>query len=158
MNPQQKDRAAIIAPPPMLFFMCLSAGSVFSSLFPETTLHASWPVRLIPGFLLFGLAGLIAFSAFRAFKTHQTPFDPYKKTVRVIQDGPFRFSRNPLYLGLMLLFAGFVFLLASVWMVLFMAVFFMLLVYGVIRPEERYLEEKFGEEYLRYKKSVRRWL
>lgn len=158
MNTQKKDRANIIAPPPLLFFMCLSAGAVLSSLFPETTMAGSWAFRLIPGFILLSLAGFIAFFAFRRFKIHETPFDPYKKTVQLIQDGPFRFSRNPLYLALMLLFAGFTFLVASVWMVLLMAVFFMLLVYGVIRPEERYLKEKFGEDYLRYKKSVRRWL
>ncbi len=158
MDKPKKDRADIIALPPMLFFICLSAGAVFSSLFPGSTIQGSWAYRIIPGFVLFGLAGLIAFLTFRLFKTHQTPFDPYKTTKSLIQAGPFRFTRNPLYLALMLAFAGFVLLLASLWMVLFIAVFFLLLVYGVIQPEERYLEEKFGEEYLTYKKSVRRWL
>jgi protein-S-isoprenylcysteine O-methyltransferase Ste14 len=76
----------------------------------------------------------------------------------LLQSGPFRLSRNPLYVGLVALDAGLALLAGSVWALLFVPVGIAALVWGAIRPEERYLAGKFGAEYEAYRARVRRWL
>ena len=79
-------------------------------------------------------------------------------TERIVFGGPYRFSRNPIYLAMLLLQIGISFWANSVWFLLFAASFAALLVWGVILREERYLERKFGADYEAYKTLVRRWL
>ena len=75
-----------------------------------------------------------------------------------ITSGPFRFTRNPLYISLALVYAGIALTVGSAWALAFLVPVLGIIRYGVIAREERYLEGKFGPEYLRYKQSVRRWL
>ena len=77
---------------------------------------------------------------------------------QVLRSGPFRVSRNPLYVGLVALDAGLALLAASFWALALVPVGIALLVWGAIRPEERYLTEKFGTDYEEYRARVRRWL
>jgi len=158
MDDRRKDTARVIAPPPLLFFACLIFGSILSWLFPESIMKATWTFRFTSGLVLMSLAGVVAFFSFRMFKKHRTPFDPYRKTKKLILDGPFRYSRNPLYLSLVLVFSSFVLLTASIWMLFFLIVLYLLLRFGAIGPEEEYLEKIFGKEYVCYKAEVRRWL
>ena len=76
----------------------------------------------------------------------------------VVRDGPFRFSRNPIYLSLTVLYLGVIVLINTLWGFVLVAPLFGVVQHGVIKPEERYLEQKFGEEYLRYKARVRCWI
>jgi protein-S-isoprenylcysteine O-methyltransferase Ste14 len=76
----------------------------------------------------------------------------------LVVDGPFRFTRNPLYLSLTLLYSGTALLLNLLWVVLLLPIALVIMQFGVISREERYLEKKFGQEYLRYKTRVRRWI
>lgn len=87
-----------------------------------------------------------------------TPAEPWKPTVRIVRAGPFRFTRNPIYVGLLLVLAGLATLTASGWLAVSVPVLFLLLDRGVVRGEERYLTEKFGEEYVAYTRDVRRWI
>jgi protein-S-isoprenylcysteine O-methyltransferase Ste14 len=87
-----------------------------------------------------------------------THIDPYKPTMALVVDGPFRFTRNPLYLSLTLLYSGTAFLLNLLWAILLLPIALVIMQFGVICREERYLEKKFGQEYLRYKARVRRWI
>jgi protein-S-isoprenylcysteine O-methyltransferase Ste14 len=153
-----EDRPRILAPPPLLFLICLIVGGVLSWLVPLDVPH--WPSRagLITGILLFIVSGSLAVSGFRAFRSHRTPSDPTESAITLIQSGPFRLTRNPLYLANLFLLAAFACLAGSVWMFAFLVVLFLLLRYGVVGPEERYLEAKFGQEYRSYKARVRRWL
>ena len=92
------------------------------------------------------------------FGRHQTGLLPGQATHALIDEGPFRVSRNPLYVGLLALYLGLAFLAPTLWgLVLFPAVV-LLVLWGAIRPEERYLHERFGAQYDDYARRVRRWL
>lgn len=83
--------------------------------------------------------------------------NPYKKTTEIIETGPFRLTRNPMYLQMVLVCIGFAVLLANIWTLALTPICAMLLHMLVILPEESYLERKFGDTYLDYKRRVR-WI
>lgn len=87
-----------------------------------------------------------------------TNVNPSLPTIALVSAGPFQFTRNPLYLALLLIFAGLSFVLGTWWGVIVLVPTILVLHYGVILREERYLEQKFGETYLQYKGRVRRYL
>ena len=87
--------------------------------------------------------------------TNVNPRDP---TTAIVVEGPFRFSRNPLYLSLILAYLGITLLVNALWPLLLLPPLLVVLHWGVIAREERYLEAKFGESYRVYKARVRRWL
>ena len=87
-----------------------------------------------------------------------TNVNPYKPTISIITGGPYRFTRNPLYVGLQSLLVGLSLLVGTWWGVIFLVPVFLVLHYGVVLREEAYLERKFGQAYLTYKSTVRRWL
>jgi protein-S-isoprenylcysteine O-methyltransferase Ste14 len=89
--------------------------------------------------------------------SHRTSILPGGATNVVLQSGPFRVSRNPLYVGLIALDAGLALLAGSFWALVLVPVGIAALVWGAIRPEERYLAAKFGAEYEAYRARVRRW-
>lgn len=90
--------------------------------------------------------------------THRTAVLPGSATRLVLQSGPFRLSRNPLYVGLVALDLGCALLAGSFWALVFVPIGVAALWWGAIRPEERYLSGKFGAEYDAYRARVRRWL
>jgi len=83
---------------------------------------------------------------------------PDRPTTAVVTAGPFGFTRNPLYLSLCLLNLALGLILADIWLIVTTAIMAVVLQWGVISREERYLEAKFGEVYVAYRKRVRRWL
>ncbi len=92
------------------------------------------------------------------FKRAETPFDVRKPATTLVTDGPYRYTRNPGYLALTLLYLGVGFLLGSVYVVVLVTPAILVMNVAVVRKEEEHLEARFGEEYLHYKASVRRWL
>ncbi|HEX6150796.1 isoprenylcysteine carboxylmethyltransferase family protein [Nocardioides sp.] len=90
--------------------------------------------------------------------SHRTAILPGEATTRVLRSGPFRFSRNPLYVGLVVLDVGLALLAHSFWALAFVPIGVLAVWWGAIRPEERYLSTKFGAEYEAYRSEVRRWL
>jgi protein-S-isoprenylcysteine O-methyltransferase Ste14 len=128
-----------------------------------------WPIDLGISLLpsaRYGLGGLIVATAFLGLgvwsvwtlrATGQTE-NPYKPTTEIVQRGPFRFTRNPMYLQRVLICIGLAVMLANVWMLLLTPLCAGALQKLAIVPEEAYLERKFGETYLAYKRRVRRWL
>ncbi|MFA7257829.1 MAG: isoprenylcysteine carboxylmethyltransferase family protein [Kiritimatiellales bacterium] len=129
------------------------------------TLHWLVPLRMpLHGFGL-ALGGLCTFpaaailiAARRTFRQANTSMLPARRNRALITGGPFRFTRNPLYLGLVLLYAGVCLAAAAVWPLLFLPVVVALLHWIVILPEEKYLEDRFGDDYRAYKARVRRWV
>ncbi len=97
-------------------------------------------------------------SAFGQFRRHNTSFKPHEPSTALITEGPYRFSRNPMYLALSLLYAGIGIAADSPWTLALLVPLLIVLHYGVIIREERYLERKFADAYRRYKSSTRRWL
>jgi protein-S-isoprenylcysteine O-methyltransferase Ste14 len=92
------------------------------------------------------------------FWRHRTTVNPYKAASSLCTGGPFRFSRNPIYLGDWFILAGVSLLLKTAWPLLFAPLIWAMLRYGVIRHEEAHLEARFGDAYRDYRGRVRRWL
>ena len=149
-----KDTAGVIAPPPLIFLAGLVAGFILDHVLASPALRPQVAV----GLALLGLGFVLMFLGLHEFQKAGTAYQPYKPTARIITTGPFRFSRNPLYLSLTLICAGFALALGSFWSLALLAPVLIVIRYGVIAREERYLEAKFGDTYLAYKRSVRRWL
>ena len=92
------------------------------------------------------------------FYRHRATVNPYGSASTLCIDGPFRFSRNPIYLGDWLIVIGVSLLLNTLWPLAFAPLIWVALRFGVIRYEEAHLEAKFGDAYRAYKKRVRRWI
>ena len=124
------------------------------------------PVPLLPPALappvaaaLVASAALIGISAARALGRAGTTISVDRPTTAIVVDGPYRYSRNPLYVTLTLLSLGLgAAALNTPWALVLLPPLVLLMQRGVVEREERYLERKFGEEYLHYKRRVRRWL
>lgn len=108
--------------------------------------------------MLVAITVFIAFWTIREFRLAATSPSPYKSSTAIISSGPFGITRNPLYVGLNLIMLGVGFWFNSLWVLLALPPTFLVLLFGVVLREERYLEQKFGKEYLDYKNSVRRWV
>jgi protein-S-isoprenylcysteine O-methyltransferase Ste14 len=154
--PPNEDKPGIVIPPPLLFVLPLAVAFIGDRLMPIGFVHG--PLRWMIGSLLV-VAGLIlniaGFITQRRAGTDPIPFHP---TTRIVAHGLYRFSRNPMYLGFGLWTFGIALLVNSVWMLLAAPIGLVLTDRLVIAKEERYLERKFGAEYLSYKRRVRRWI
>ena len=153
---QGVDHASVVAPPPLIYLGALLVGAGLDYLWPAPFVPAGvqYPVGL--GAAALGLLGVAL--SFRLFRRAGTHVEPYKPTEALIMTGPYRFSRNPIYVSMSLLYVGIAVLLDSLWVVALLIPTLVVMRYGVIAREERYLERKFGDDYRRYKAQVRRWL
>jgi protein-S-isoprenylcysteine O-methyltransferase Ste14 len=127
-------------------------------------LHFTWPIALLPRGVspLFGaLVALLAISLFlfavRTFRAAGTPVPGNRPTTTIVRTGPYRFSRNPIYLAFSLLQLGLALWLNILWLVVTLLAAVAVMSFVVIPKEERYLEARFPSEYSSYKASVRRW-
>ena len=147
----------VIAPPPFIFLGTLAVGLVLQMLRPFALYPHSLVARLVGvGLVMVGLA--LSTAVVLHFRRAETPVTPLRETQYLVRSGPYRFSRNPDYLGQALVTGGLALLLGSGWVLLMLVPALLLVRYRVIAPEERYLEEKFGEEYRRFRSHVRRWV
>ncbi len=143
-------------PPPVIYVAALAIGFVLNYLWPMSPFSGS--SRYVIGSLLIAVNVLIMPPVLRRFRRAGTAFDVRKAASVLITDGPYRFSRNPSYVSLTLLYLGIGSLLNNGWILILVAPVFLVMDLWVVRKEERHLETKFGEDYLRYKAAVRRWL
>jgi protein-S-isoprenylcysteine O-methyltransferase Ste14 len=112
----------------------------------------------IAGWVLIGLFGVWNGWALVIMAHDRTGLLPGQTTRTLLERGPFRISRNPLYLGLIILDLGIALLARAVWAVALLPAGILALWWGAIRPEERYLRSTFGAEYVAYQRRVHRWL
>lgn len=141
--------------PPVVYLGSIALGVV---------LHFLWPFRLVApavgvpvGVIVVVLAILLFVAAVRTFRRAGTPVPGSLPTTTIVRTGPYRFSRNPIYLAFSLLQLGVAFWLGSVWVLVTLIPAIGLMSFVVIPREERYLAVRFPD-YLSYKTSVRRWL
>ncbi len=140
----------------------LQLGSVLLGL----ALHALWPLEIplaadfgaFAMILLFGLGFSIVALSFREFARARTSLRPDRGASALIRTGPFQYSRNPLYVAVVSLILGIGVWLNSLWIWVMVVPLVLVMNRAVILREERYLEQKFGRDYVDYRKSVRRWL
>jgi protein-S-isoprenylcysteine O-methyltransferase Ste14 len=152
------DTPGVIAPPPLLFLggLALGAGVDFGLLRVSTGLPG-W-FRLGAGAALAAAALGLAAGALGRFRRAGTAVEPWRPSTALVTDGVYRFTRNPIYLAMAVLYAGSALALDSAVALALLPPVLALVQVGVIRREERYLEARFGDEYRRYRASVRRWL
>jgi protein-S-isoprenylcysteine O-methyltransferase Ste14 len=151
-----RDISGVIAPPPLIFLAGLAVGFGLQALLPDTSLPGA--VRWVLGGVLLIAGFALLFSFERAFHRKATAANPWRPTTAIATDGPYRFTRNPAYVGMALVYTGIALLAGALWVLLPLPLVLLIIDRGVIAREERYLERKFGQEYLDYKRSVRRWV
>lgn len=153
-----EDGAAVRVPPPLIYLAgILVAHLLHANVMPMPLLLEFGP-RLAVSLTFVMLAIALMAAAVGLFKrTGQDP-KPWKSTPEIISTGVYRFTRNPMYLGMALLQIGFGVGLENGWIVALVPLVLLGVYRTAIRHEEAYLEGKFGDSYLQYKRSVRRWL
>ena len=155
MNPND-DHAHVVVNPFIIYIVLGVLAILLQKLFPLPFLsHPSMPVIGLIVMIVSFISGL---PAVLNMITAKTTANPHRPTTRLVLSGPYRFSRNPMYIGLTLLYAGLMIYLRSVWGLLLLPIVVWLVTTWVIVPEEKYLEKKFGTEYLNYRSTVRRWI
>ena len=151
-------RARPVIPPPII---ALAAGALMWAIARKAGLPAlDFPGRIPVAAALAGaglLIDLVSVAAFVRARTTVNPLAPERANALVVS-GLYRFSRNPMYLGMLMILLGWAAWLAQPLALAPVAAFVVLIEVLQIRPEEKALEEKFGEDYREYKKRVRRWL
>ena len=153
---QERDTAGVLAPPPVIYLPALVVALVLDAVWPLEFIGG--PVRYLLGGGLVLLGILITPFVLREFARARTSFNALRPSTAVIRSGPFRYSRNPSYVALTVTWIGLGIVLDNLWVLLWLIPAVLLVHFGVVLREERYLERRFGEKYRRYKKSVRRWL
>ncbi len=159
MSTNTQDNPGVIAPPPLIYLGGLALGLLFHRLVPLKYFpRSSRAIRLTLGSTCISIGLVVLVSGFRQMNNAHTNINPTHPATTIVTEGPFRFTRNPLYLGMTLLYLGIMFLVNSLWLLLILPFILVLMTVGVITREEHYLERKFGSQYFDYKQRVRRWL
>ncbi len=153
------DKANVWFPPPLLYVIGMAIGTALHYFAWPLTLGPSWSIFCIVCGIVVAVLGLIANALSFAFfrRTGQRP-EPWKPTPSIVSGGIYRYTRNPMYVGMALIQAGIGIGTGALWIVVMVVPVMVGIYFTAVRPEEAYLESKFGEEYLRYKSSVRRWI
>lgn len=155
-NGEKADTPGVVAPPPLIYAAALSVGLLANRGYPVPLLER--PLNRILGLLLVAGGLVTGGSAIYTIRSAGSNENPYRPATTIVSGGPFRFTRNPMYVGFTLIYTGISAAANALPPLLLLPVVLHLVDRGVIRREERYLEEKFGETYLRYKRRVRRWV
>jgi protein-S-isoprenylcysteine O-methyltransferase Ste14 len=142
--------------PPGIPLAALLASWVLGRIWPIDVVWPAW--TRVAGVMLFLAPWLFAGWAIRTFRRHGTVVDPRGVVTTIVTTGPFRISRNPMYVTLVTSYVGAVLAFHLAWGGVLLVPLFLALHFGVILPEERHLEAKFGDEYRAYRRRVRRWL
>lgn len=145
-----------ILPAPLVYVAFFLLAWVLSSIWP-------WPLPENPWTLFFGWVAIDASVLLMLWTAwlmlwRKTTLNPYGKPQQLLTEGPFRVTRNPIYVADTLFYMGAALLFADVWVWLFLPVVLVAVSFGVIRHEERLLMQHFGDDYRNYMNKVRRWL
>lgn len=142
--------------PPALFLTAIVAVAAISYFMPKW-IAVPLLLRAAGGALLIGGVA-VNILASRQFKHAETPIRPFERATALVTDGVFRWSRNPMYAGLVSALAGIALLMGSAEALLVAPLYGWIIALRFVMPEERALREQFGDEYARYAHKVRRWL
>jgi protein-S-isoprenylcysteine O-methyltransferase Ste14 len=155
-----EDRAAVRVFPPTVPLIVILLGVLLNRLWridPGIGVSASaryW----IGGSIVVGALATLGLWSLILFRRSGEDPNPFKPTFQMVRQGPYRFTRNPMYLAMLLVCVGFAVMLENFWILLLTPVASFVLQRYAVTPEEEYLERRFGEEYVAYKRRVRRWL
>lgn len=153
-----KDHPGVIAPPPLIFAAFLAAGLALDFFVVRVPTGVPALPRYVVAALIAAAALTLGFNALFGFRRAGTSPEPWRPTTAIVTRGAYRITRNPMYAGMAMLYLAAAIACDSVVVLVLGLPLLLVIRYGVIAREERYLEAKFGEDYRRYKESVRRWL
>ncbi len=145
-------------PPPLVYLAAVIAGALLHAYFLPLQFEFATGARIAVATAIAMLGIAIMLGAVGLFKRTGPDPKPWKTTPEIISTGVYRFTRNPMYVGMALIQTGIGIGFANGWIVALVPPVLVVIHAIAIRPEEAYLESKFGESYTEYKKSVRRWL
>ena len=158
MTAGDRDGASVGIPPPVVYLVAVLAGALVDRYLFSVPLDLRGDVRFGTAAAASAIGIGIMAAAIGLFRrTGQDP-KPWESTPEIISTGVYRFTRNPMYVGMALLQAGIGLALASPWIIALVPLVLAVVYATAVRHEEAYLEEKFGTTYLSYKRSVRRWI
>ncbi len=150
------DIPGVIMRPPLLFLALAVAAIALDLIWPWPFIPVS--MQILGGGILIVMALSLLGAALYRLRHADTPAETWKPSKTLVTDGPYRVTRNPIYVAFMVAFLGLACALDNLWCVVLLPVLIVVLDVGVVRREERYLEAKFGEAYRTYCAKVRRWL
>jgi protein-S-isoprenylcysteine O-methyltransferase Ste14 len=165
LNPEDPGSASVPAPevanlgvarPPLIYLGSILTGVALDFIFPRPFLPR--PVSTPFGIAIILVAVVLFSVSLRQLRAAGTPVRGNQPTTVIVRTGPYRFSRNPIYLAFSLVQLGIAMWVNSLWVLVTLGLAVVLMSYVVIPREEQYLERKFGAEYLEYKAGVRRWV
>ena len=156
MSADNTDNAGVKFPPPFIFLLSILIGLGINRFWPMSVVASALAMPLGVAFIVASIA--LAFFGFRELGRHKTTIRPDEPSSAIVKTGPFRFTRNPLYVSLSALQLGIGLWTNSLWIVLMLIPVGIIMTTQIIAREEAYLERAFGEDYLSYKASVRRWI
>jgi protein-S-isoprenylcysteine O-methyltransferase Ste14 len=151
------DTAHVIVRPPLAWGLAVLAGLALDWLAPLPFLPTDLPAGWL-GALVFGLALALFAWAIVTMTRAGSNVPTNRPTTTIVEDGPYRFTRNPIYLGMFLGLIGLAIAFDTLWLLMMLVPFVLVIRYGVVAREEAYLDRKFGDVYRGYRSRVRRWL
>jgi len=153
------DHANVVVRPPVLFGVPFLAALVLEYFVPLGPGLAAGPRRAMlvgVGLMVLGFVPFVF--AVRRFLAAGTNVPTWEPSLALVEDGPYRYTRNPIYIGLVTLYFGLSVALTSVWALIFLPLLIAVLHHGVVLREEAYLTGKFGDSYRNFQKRIPRWL
>jgi protein-S-isoprenylcysteine O-methyltransferase Ste14 len=156
MSDTSSDRPAVRIIPPLIYLAGLVAGGLASVVLPTNVIPPA-PAFAIGGILILLGAALAGSAVFR-FKRAGTTVRPDRAPSRLVVAGPYKFTRNPMYLALAVVYLGIAVADQSLWALILLPVVLTIIRRRAIAPEEAFLERRFGADYTSYKAKVGRWL
>ena len=156
MSQNEQDNDATKLSPPLLFTLPLAAGAILHVGLPFRFLSSDLTITAGAPFVALGVF-LVAWAVW-VMRSAGTSPQPREATTAMVITGPYRFSRNPIYVAYALIYIGTACVVNSLTVLLLLSAAVLLTQRVAIKREEQYLENKFGQDYLDYKSKVRRWL
>lgn len=154
--PAAADSPRVHIPPPFFYVAAIGGGAVLQRLAPLPIGGGPW--RLVAALVLIAAFGALLTASFTSFWTRRTTVIPNRPATALVIAGPYRFTRNPMYVALALLTAGTGLWLNSWWVLVLLAPAIVAIDRVIIAREEAYLRRRFGADYDAYVRRVRRWL
>jgi len=156
MPSMSEDHPRVITLPPAIYAGAFVLGLLLEYFWRTSVVGPALRIGLGAFLVLVGFAIMI--SGVRVFRTAGTNVEVYRPATSLVVTGPYQFTRNPIYVGMTMAYAGAGVLADSLWVLGLVVPVLVLMDYGVVRREEQYLAEKFGDPYRNYSRTVRRWV
>jgi len=154
----EPDSAGVRFPPPFIYLGALLLGLAAERFVAMRSFGIDRWLLVATGALLFAAGAATMLAAAGLFRRLGTPVPPSRPTTLIATTGPYRWTRNPMYLGMALVYSGIAVGFDGAITLALLPLVLIVIQRQVIAREERYLEAKFGDDYRRYKAEVRRWL